>query len=154
MVDFAGSDSPYADADKPAEPILYFPILLSPITVSYNLSGVDKLQLSAGHDRGDLPRQITTWNDPAIAADNPGVTLPDTSHHGGPPLRRLGHDAELHRVAGGRGARRTWTLKSRLDGRVAGDTQAGNGNQGVAQIVTSTDGAIGYVDSPTRSRRS
>ena len=47
VVDFAGSDSPFKDAEKPAEPILYFPILLGPITVSYNLSGVDKLQLSA-----------------------------------------------------------------------------------------------------------
>src|SRR5205807_1224340 len=36
-VDFAGSDSPYADADKPADPVLYFPILLGPITVSYNV---------------------------------------------------------------------------------------------------------------------
>ncbi|HMK11740.1 MAG TPA: substrate-binding domain-containing protein, partial [Acidimicrobiales bacterium] len=38
-VDFAGSDAPYADKDKPAEPILYFPVLLGPITISFNVSG-------------------------------------------------------------------------------------------------------------------
>ena len=38
-VDFAGSDAAFADADEPAEPILYFPILLGPITVPYNLDG-------------------------------------------------------------------------------------------------------------------
>src|SRR3954471_4181449 len=50
VVDFAGSDSPYKEADmgkiKGGE-VLYFPILLGPITVSYNVDGVDKLHLSA-----------------------------------------------------------------------------------------------------------
>src|SRR6478752_3924682 len=45
IVNFAGTDSPYADADKPADPILYFPILLGAISVPYNLDGVDNLQL-------------------------------------------------------------------------------------------------------------
>ena len=39
-----------------------------------------------------------------------------------------------------------WTLKSGSTVEWPADTQAGNGNQGVAQIVQSTDGAIGYVD--------
>ena len=40
----------------------------------------------------------------------------------------------------------TWTLKSGSTVEWPADTQAGNGNAGVAQIVTATDGAIGYVD--------
>src|SRR4029079_1628435 len=50
VVDFAGADSPYKDADlakNKGGDVLYFPILLGAITVSYNLEGVDKLQLSA-----------------------------------------------------------------------------------------------------------
>src|SRR5678809_1552647 len=43
-------------------------------------------------------------------------------------------------------ARKTWTLKSGSTVEWAPDTQAGNGNAGVAQIVKSTKGAIGYVD--------
>jgi phosphate transport system substrate-binding protein len=77
IVDFAGSDSPYKAADKPSEPIFYFPILFSPITVSYNLDGVDKLQLSADTIAKIFQRDVKNWNDPAIATDNPGMTLPN-----------------------------------------------------------------------------
>jgi phosphate transport system substrate-binding protein len=145
VVNFAGSDSPFADADKPAEPILYFPILFSPITVSYNLSGVDKLQLSGDTIAKIFSRQVKTWNDPAIAADNPGVKLPSTNI------------TVAHRSDGSgttqnfteylvKAAPTTWTLKSGSTIEWPADTQAGNGNAGVAQIITSTDGAVGYVD--------
>ena len=77
-VDFAGSDAPFKDDEKPAEPILYFPILLGPITVSFNVSGVDTLNLSPDTIAGIFQREITKWNDPAIAADNAGADLPDT----------------------------------------------------------------------------
>ena len=63
------------------------------------------------------------------------------------PLRRLGHHRELHQVpdvVGG--ADGTWTLKSGSTVEWPADTQAGNGNAGVAQIVKRHDGAIGYVD--------
>ena len=57
-VDFAGSDSPSPmPTSRPSE-ILYFPILSAPITVSYNLSGVDKLQLSADTIAKIFQRQI------------------------------------------------------------------------------------------------
>ncbi len=145
VVNFAGSDSPFADADKPAEPILYFPILFSPITVSYNLSGVDKLQLSGDTIAKIFSRTIKTWNDPAIAADNPGVKLPSTNI------------TVAHRSDGSgttqnfteylvKAAPTTWTLKSGSTVEWPADTQAGNGNAGVAQIITATDGAVGYVD--------
>ena len=145
VVNFAGSDSPFADADKPAQPILYFPILLGPITVSYNLSGVDKLQLSADTIAKIFSRQVKTWNDPAIAADNPGVTLPNT------PI------TVAHRSDGSgttqnftewlvAAAPSTWTLKSGSTIEWPADTQAGNGNQGVSQIVSQTPGGVGYVD--------
>src|SRR5262245_59083619 len=81
VVDFAGSDSPFKDADAAKAkggPILYFPILLSPIAVIYNVGGVDKLQLSAPTIAKIFQRDIKKWNDPAIAADNPGVKLSDT----------------------------------------------------------------------------
>src|SRR5215813_13238335 len=73
VVDFAGSDSPFKEAEAAKAkggPMLYFPILLSPIAVTYN-TGVDKLQLSAPTIAKIFQRQITKWNDPAIAADNP-----------------------------------------------------------------------------------
>jgi phosphate transport system substrate-binding protein len=144
-VDFAGSDSPFSDADKPADPVLYFPVLLGPITISYNLSGVDQLQLSPDTIANIFQRAIKTWDDPAIAADNPGVKLPST------PIT-VAHRSDgsgttdnftKYLVAA---APNTWTLKSGSTIEWPADTQAGAGNQGVAQIITQTDGAVGYID--------
>ncbi len=144
-VDYAGSDSPYKDEDKPAEPILYFPILFGPITVSFNVSGVDSLNLSPDTIAGIFQRDITTWNDPAIAADNPDASLPDTAitvAHRSDGSGTTQNFTEWLVVA----SPDVWTLKSGSTVEWPADTQAGNGNQGVAQIVQSTDGAIGYVD--------
>ena len=69
-----------------------------PIAVIYNLEGVDDLQLSAATIAGIFAGTITTWDDPAIAADNPDADLPDHRDRPGAPLRRLGHHRELHRL--------------------------------------------------------
>src|SRR5262249_1743212 len=81
VVQFAGTDSLISDADKPkfqGGTVLYFPTVDAPITGPYNLSGVDKLQLSGETLAGIFSTSVTTWNDPKIAADNPGVNLPNT----------------------------------------------------------------------------
>src|SRR5689334_21204109 len=49
VVDFAGADSTYKDADlakNKGGAVLYCPVLLGPISVTYNVDGIDKLQLS------------------------------------------------------------------------------------------------------------
>ena len=80
LTDFAGTDSTVKDDDGvPAGSFMYVPTVAGPITVSYNLSGVDKLQLSPDTLANIFQAKITKWNDPAIAKDNQGVTLPDTS---------------------------------------------------------------------------
>ena len=148
VVDFAGADSPYKDADlannKGGE-VLYFPVLLGPITLSYNLDGVDKLRLSPDTLAQIFQRGIKKWNDKAIAADNPGAKLPDADI------------IVVHRSDGSGttdnftkylvdAAPKAWTLKSGSTVEWSADTQAGNGNAGVAQIIKSSKGAIGYVD--------
>ena len=80
VVDFAGADSPYKDADlakNKGGDVLYFPILLGPITLAFNVEGVDKLNLSAETTAKIFQRDIKKWNDPAIAAENPDAKLPD-----------------------------------------------------------------------------
>ena len=82
VVDFAGSDSPIADdekADFGDKTILYFPDVIAPITISYNLSGVDELKLSGPVIARIFEAKIKKWNDPAIKKENSGVDLPDTS---------------------------------------------------------------------------
>jgi phosphate transport system substrate-binding protein len=145
VVDFAGSDSPFSSTDKPAEPVLYFPILLGPITVSYNVKGVDKLQLSPDTVAKIFSRTIKTWNDPAIAADNPGATLPATNitvAHRSDGSGTTQNFTQYLTLA----AASSWTLGTGSTIQWPADTQAGNGNSGVAQIISQTDGGIGYVD--------
>ena len=81
VVQFAGTDSLIKDADKPTfkgGDVLYFPTVGAPITVSYNLSGVDKLQLSGdtlgGIFGGRSPPGTTRRSRPTTQA----TTLPST----------------------------------------------------------------------------
>ena len=148
VVDFAGADAPYKDADLSkikGGDILYFPLLLGAITLSYNIEGVDKLQLSPDTIAKIFDRSIKKWNDPAIAADNPGVKLPDeeivVAHRADGSGTTENFTKYLEAAAPGE-----WKLKSGATVEWPSDTQAGQGNAGVAQIITSTKGAIGYVD--------
>lgn len=144
--DWAGTDSLVSDADKSAfkGPFLYFPTVAAPITVSYNLSGVKNLQLSPSTLAKIFTSAITTWNDPAVAADNPGVTLPSTKVTVAVRSDGSGTTSGFSKYLAA-AAPTDFTL-------TAGDTvawpnaQAGKGNTGVAQIVKDTSGAIGYVD--------
>jgi phosphate transport system substrate-binding protein len=152
IVDFAGSDGTIAAADLPkykGGDVLYFPTVVAPITVSYNLKGVDKLQLSPATIAKIFQRQIKTWNDPAIAADNAGVTLPSTAitvAHRSDSSGTTGNFTKFLELSVGKDNGAIWTLGTGSTVQWAADTQAGNGNAGVAQIISGTDGAIGYVD--------
>ena len=147
VVDYAGSDGLVKEADvaKYKGEFLYIPTVAAPITVSYNLSDVKDLTLDADTIAKVFQRQIKKWDDPAIAALNPGVRLPATDITVAHRSDGSGttENFTLYLVAA---APSTWTLKSGSTVEWPADTQAGNGNQGVAQIVKSTAGAIGYVD--------
>ena len=119
QVDFAGSDSALkteekdgvVEADAAAKtcgsPAWNLPMVTGPIAIAYNVKGVDKLILTPAVAADIFNGKITTWNDPAIAAINPGVTLPSTRDQGLLPLRRVGHHRELHQVPQRRGPGRT-----------------------------------------------
>lgn len=150
VTDYGCTDGAYKDEEKGKQKggeFVYVPILLGAITVSYNIDGVDKLQLSAETVAKIFQREIKKWNDPAIAADNPGVKLPDAdivvAHRSDGSGTTQQFTLFLEKAGGA-----AWKLKSGSTVEWPADTQAGNGNSGVAQIVKSTKGAIGYVDLP------
>ncbi len=152
VVDFAGTDGVVKAEDvskfKGGE-FVYVPTVIAPITMSYNLPGVDKLQLSPTSIAAIFQREITKWNDPIIAADNPGVTLPDTDIVVARRADGSGttdNFSKFVNAAAGPDAGGTWKLGSGSELEWPADTQAGDGNSGVAQIVSSTEGAVGYVD--------
>ena len=151
-VQFAGSDSPIPAKEASSfqgKTVLYYPILIAPITVSYNLSGLSKpLQLSGPVIANIFSGKITKWNDSAISADNPGVTLPSTSITVAVRSDSSGTTQNFSQFlmeAGGS----AWTLGSSSIIKWPSTAHAGNGNSGVAQIIKSTPGAIGYVDYAT-----
>jgi phosphate transport system substrate-binding protein len=129
--------------------VLYFPTVVAPITVSFNVSGVDSLSLSPATIAGIFQRTITNWNDPAIAAENADATLPDlaiTVVHRSDSSGTTGNFTKFLEKSVGTDAGGIWTLGTDSTIEWPADTQAGEGNSGVAQVITSTDGAIGYVD--------
>jgi phosphate transport system substrate-binding protein len=143
--DFAGTDSLVKPEEAPAGSYLYFPTAAAPITISYNLDGVDDLSLSPATLAGIFSGKVATWDDAAVKADNPGADLPSTKvvivHRADGSGTTSAFTKYLTKAAGA-----AWTLG-------AGDTvpwpagsQAGQKNTGVAQVIKDTKGAVGYVD--------
>ncbi len=120
------------------------PITLGDVVLTYNLPGVtQQLVFSAETIAGAFLGEITRWNDPKIAALNPGVNLPNL------PIQ-IAHRSD------GSGTTNIFTNYLTKVNRKWADTfgfgssvnwpvgTGGNGNEGVAGIVTSTPGALGY----------
>ena len=150
-VHFAGTDS----LPKPADlgkyqggALLYFPTVAAPITISYHLTSVTKLRLSGDTLAKIFSLKIKTWDNSAIAADNPGVTLPSTAITVARREDASGTTTNFTKFLNEVDPT-DWTLGSGDTVKWAslpGTTRGGTKNGGVAQIVKQTDGAIGYVD--------
>lgn len=149
LVDFAGSDSiPKNPAIFTAGGgLFYFPTVVGPITLSYNLPSVSHLVLSADTIAGIFDGSITKWNAPQVVADNPGTTLPST---GITPVHRSDGSGTTSNFTKylSKAAPTVWKLGHGNTVNFPGG-QAGNGNPGVATVVKQTTGAIGYVDYST-----
>jgi phosphate transport system substrate-binding protein len=77
LVNIGASDAPLSAADLAKYPgLLNIPLTVAAIMVNYNLPGVKSLNLNGTVLAEIYTGKITTWNDPAIAALNPGTTLP------------------------------------------------------------------------------
>jgi phosphate transport system substrate-binding protein len=151
VVNYAGSDSPIPATDVPlfkGKTVLYFPVIIGPITMAYNLSGVSNLKLTPTVIANIFDGKITKWNDPAIASINSGVSLPST-----PITIAVRSDSsgttQNFTLFLKDAVPSVWTLGSSSTIKWPTTARAGSGNPGVAQIVKSTPGAIGYVDYAT-----
>ncbi len=147
-VDFGASDAPMTDDQiKAAAGILHIPLVHGPVVATYNLklSGTKPLQFS-GQTLVDIySGTITKWNEKAIAADNPGVTLPST-------------DIAVVYRSDGSGTTSIWVdylskISKDWESKVGRGTSVkfpvgigGKGNEGVAGQVQQLEGSIGYVE--------
>ena len=152
-VDFGDSDAFMKDSDiaKAKGPVVQIPLVQAPVVVAYNLPGVASGLKLDGDTIGKIfSGGITVWNDPAIKALNPGITLPST------PI------AVAHR-SDGSGTTAIFTdfltqtspaWVSALGGSTTsvGKTVAwpvgigGKGNEGVSAVISQTPGGIGYIE--------
>jgi len=148
-VDFGASDVPMGAADITSaggpDTLTQIPTTLGVIAIAYNLSGVSKLQLDGPTLASIYLGTIKKWNDPALVALNAGVTLPNADiqvvHRSDSSGTSYHFTDYLAKVSD------TWKSKVGVGKAVSWPAGiGGNGNQGVAQAVTSTAGAIGYVE--------
>ena len=152
-VAFAGSDAALSEEEgelkkamdrcNPGQ-LIEIPAYVSPIAVIYNLEGVESLQLSAPTLAGIFSQKITTWNDPAIAKENPDVELPDTritpvnrSDESGTTENFTEYLSEVDPQG--------WPYEVSGDWPVKGG-EAAQGTSGVVEAVAAGDGTIGYAD--------
>ena len=143
VVQFAGTDVPYPAA-VPSKPFDYIPTIVSPVTVSFNLAGVKSLQLTADDLAGLFSGQITTWDDPAIKADNPKARLPSTKVTIARRSDSSGTTQNFTTFL--QASSRKWTLGAGATVNWPASSVGGSGSTAVATNVKNTDGAVGYVD--------
>ena len=147
--DFAGSDA-YLDEELEAAKercggdVVELPLYVSPIAVAYNLEGVEQLQLRPETIAGIFAQKITTWDDPAIAKDNPGVELPGTAIT---PVNRSDESGTTENFVEylAAAAPDVWTYEVSGDWPVEGG-EAAQGTSGVVGAIEGGDGTIGYAD--------
>ena len=148
-VDFGASDVPMGSADITSaggpDTLTQIPTTLGVIAVAYNLSGVTKLQLDGPTLANIFLGHIKKWNDPAIAGLNAGITLPNTDIQ---VVHRSDSSGTSYHFTDYLGkASDEWKTKVGVGKAVSWPAGiGGSGNQGVAQAVTTTAGAIGYVE--------
>lgn len=146
-VQFAGSDSLIKDEEKAkmSGDVLYIPIAAAPITISYNLPEVEELSLSAELIAKIFQAEITSWDDAAIAAENEGVELPATPIAVARRSDGSGTTSNFTKYLN-KAAEGTWTLGSGETVEWPASTQGAEKSSGVSSLISSTPGAVGYVD--------
>lgn len=146
-VDFGASDAPLTKAELDAAGLVQFPMIVGGVVPVVNLEGIapGALKLSAAVLADIYLGGVKKWNDPAIAALNPGLALP-------------ARDITVVHRADGSGT--TWIFTNYLDkvspawhGKVGCGKEVawpagvgGKGNEGVAAYVQRIKGAVGYVE--------
>ncbi len=151
-VDFAGSDSLLKDEEYAANPSLQmFPTVAAALVAIYNIQEITTgLVVDGPSLAGIYLGTITKWNDPALAALNPGVALPDRpiaavhrSDGSGTTeifTKYLAAVSPDWKAGPGAGSAVEWPVDK------SGTGIGGKGNAGVASGVQNTPDSIGYVE--------
>ncbi|MFM6196086.1 MAG: phosphate ABC transporter substrate-binding protein PstS [Planktothrix sp.] len=147
LVQFGASDVAMKDDEisKVANGVLMLPMTAGSIVLAYNVPDLAELKLSQQNLVDIFSGKITNWNDPALATDNPGITLPDLpiqvvyrsdgSGTTGVFTKNLSAMSEEWKNSIGEGKTVQWPVGI-----------GAKGNDGVTAQINQTPGAIGYVE--------
>lgn len=146
-VDFGASDAPMSEEELGKAPgkLLHIPTVAGAVVVAYNLPGSPALQLDGPTLAAIFMGKVAKWNDPAIAALNAGVKLPDTDivvvHRSDGSGTSFIFTSYLAAVSA------EWKEKVGADKSVKWPAGLGaKGNEGVTGQVKQSPGSIGYVE--------
>ncbi|HEY5971509.1 MAG TPA: phosphate ABC transporter substrate-binding protein PstS [Pseudoxanthomonas sp.] len=146
-VDFGSTDKPLSPEELAQSGLGQFPSAIGGVVPVVNLDGIEsgKLRLTGPLVADIYLGKVAKWNDKAIAAVNPGVTLPDTkinvvhrSDGSGTTFNFVNYLAKISpewKTKVGEGTSVNWP------GGIGG-----KGNEGVAAYVKQIKGSIGYVE--------
>lgn len=146
-IDFGASDAPLTLKELETDNLVQFPLIIGGVVPVVNIKGVAPgvLKLNSEVLAKIFLGTINKWNDEAIVALNPDITLPD---------------AEIAVIHRSDGSGTTWIFTNYLS-KVSSDWKervgngravnwptgmGGKGNEGVAAYVQRVKGAIGYVE--------
>jgi phosphate transport system substrate-binding protein len=147
LVDFGASDMPVTDEQLAASKtkLTHIPTVMGAVVASFNVPGISDLKFSPDVLADIYLGKIANWNDPRIAKDNAGVSLPNLKiivvHRSDGSGTSYIFTDYLSKVSSdwangpGRGASPSWPMGV-----------GGKGNPGVAGLVRQLPGAIGYVE--------
>lgn len=147
-IDFAGSDAPMSKKEQQAAgaPVVHIPTVAGAVVPAYNLPNVKGEVKLTGPMLADIYMgKINNWNDPRLAAINPGLPLPnlpitpvwrtDGSGTNYVFTNYLATQSEEFKGNIGAGKQVRWPIG-----------QGGKGNEGVTAVVQQTPGALGYIE--------
>ena len=146
-VDFGASDGPMSDENLAKAPgkLLHIPTVAGAVVITYNLANSPTLRLDGPAIADIFLGKVTKWNDPRVAAMNPGVQLPDQDivvvHRSDGSGTTYIFTDYLSKVSP------EWKQKVGTNTAVSWPTGlGGKGNEGVSGQVKQTPNSIGYVE--------
>ncbi|MFI9366399.1 phosphate ABC transporter substrate-binding protein PstS [Kitasatospora sp. NPDC053057] len=150
-VAFAGSDFALKPADVDASKAVCtggkaidLPMVAGLVSLVYNVDNVDNLVLDGPTAAKIFDSQITKWNDPAIAALNPGAKLPDaeiqTFHRSDDSGTTFNLTSYFAKTSGG-----AWSADPNKAWKGKGG-QSANGSAGVSAQIKQVKNSIGYAE--------
>lgn len=158
-VAFAGSDSSLKDDEQTAGDArcktgkaINIPGIATAVAIVFNVKGVDKLALDPATVSKIFQGQVKTWNDPAIAKTNSGVTLPTTAISVVFRSKDSGTTDNFTKFLEAQ-TPETWKLGTGKGWKGTTGTGAPD-SAGIVSAVTGKDGSISYVDAPDAKKNS